>query len=182
MNTVVADNYLCFMALLEMIVSDSYSAHHYSQTDFAELFGITIPFDTHTTIRNVQYSKSITDCGTNICIGEINDFFLDKLIPLHLSFIPSSYFDETTVGDIIDEKKKNSYIVFAFSYGFLYDEPQNKDVGHVVLFENIDSKADTLGIYDPGPRNHGSKTVKVDDMVYAMKRRGGIYLFEKDYR
>ena len=57
--------------------------------------------------------------------------------------------------------------------------PENNDVGHVVLLEKIDTQLDTLQIYDPGPRNHGSKVVKIDDMVYAMKRRGGIYLFEK---
>lgn len=179
---VIAKEYLCFYALLEMIISHTESSVHFTQMDLAEVFGITFPMGTRTSIKNIRYSDNVADLGANICIREINDFFYDNLIPLHLSFIHSSSFDETTFGDIIFEKKKNSYIVFAFSYGFLYDEPQNKDVGHVVLFENIDSKADTLGIYDPGPRNHGSKTVKVDDMVYAMKRRGGIYLFEKGYR
>ena len=179
MNHIVAKEYLCFDALLEMIISDSVSKCYFSQTDLAEVFGITIPVGTQIAIKNVKYSSDTVNYGTNVCAGEINNFLHKKSIPLKLSYIPSSYFDEMTFIDMIVEKSKNSYVVFAFCYGVLYSEPQNNDVGHVVLLEKIDTKMDTLQIYDPGPRNHGSKMVKVDDMIYAMKKRGGIYLFEK---
>ncbi len=177
-NYIVAKNYLCFMALLEMIVSTTNPYTHLTQNDFAELFGITVPVGTQTPIKNVQYSSNIEECGTNICVEEINNFFQKNMIPLQLSFISSCYFDEMTFADTIN-KKSTTPIVLAFCYGLLYNEPENNDVGHVVLLEKIDTQLDTLQIYDPGPRNHGSKVVKIDDMVYAMKRRGGIYLFEK---
>lgn len=179
MDYIVANNYLCFMALLEMIVSETNPCARFTQNDFAELFGITVPIEEHTTIKNVQYSNIIEKCGTNICVKEINDFFRENLISLQLSYIPSCYFDEITFANMIVENSRNAYIVFAFCYGVLYNEPQNNDVGHTTLFEDVDTKSDTIRIYDPGPRNHGSKIVKMDDMVYAMKRRGGIYLFEK---
>ena len=177
-NYIVAKNYLCFMALLEMIVSTTNPYIHLTQNDFAELFGITVPIGTQTPIKNVQYSSNIEEYGTNICVEEINNFFQKNMIPLQLSFISSCYFDEMTFADTI-RKNRGAYIVFAFSYGLLYNDSQNNDVGHAVLLENIDAKMDTLQIYDPGPHNYGSKIVKVDDMVYAMKRRGGIYLFKK---
>lgn len=182
MNHIAAKEYLCFDALLEMIISDSASQCYFSQTDLAEIFGITVPVGTQTSIKNVKYCNDTKNFGTNICTGEINDFLCEKSIPLKLSYISSSYIDETTFIDMIVEQNKKAYIVFAFCYGLLYNEPKNNEVGHVVLLEKIDTQTDTIEIYDPGPRNHGIKTVKIDDMVYAMKRRGGIYLFEKvDY-
>lgn len=178
-NYIVAKNYLCFMALLEMIVSETSPYAHFTQTDFAELFGITIPTGEYIPIKNVQYSNNIEECGTSICVKEINDFFQKNMIPLQLSYISSCYFDEITFDDIIVKKSRSSHIVFTFCYGLLYNEPQNSDVGHAALLESIDTETDMIRIYDPGPRNYGSKVVKVDDMVYAAKKRGGIYLFEK---
>ncbi len=175
---VIAQEYLCFDALLEMIISNTDLSVHYTQTDLAEILGITLQTGTRASINNVRYSDNLTDCGTNICIRDINDFFCDNLIPLKLSYISSNCFDEMSFVDII-KQNNGAYIVFAFCYGILYNEPPNNDVGHVALLEKIDTKMDTIQIYDPGPRNYGSKIVKVDDMVYAMKRRGGIYLFEK---
>lgn len=178
MKTVIAKEYLCFDALLEMIISYAEPSIHFTQTELAETFGITLPIGTQTSINNVQYSNSIMDCGTNICIRDINDFFQKNLISLKLSYISSSCIDEMTFADII-EKNNEAYIVFAFCYGLLYKEPQNNDIGHVALLQSVDARADVIKIYDPGPRNYGSKIIKIDDMVYAMKRRGGIYLFEK---
>lgn len=178
MKTVIAKEYLCFDALLEMIISSADSSTHFTQTDLAEIFGITLPTGTPTSINNVRYSDNLMDCGTSICIRDINDFFHVNSIPLRLWCIPSNCFDEMTFVDTI-KKNNQAYMVFAFNYGLLYNEPQNNDVGHVALLEDVNTQEDTIRIYDPGPRNYGSKIVKIDDMVYAMKRRGGIYLFEK---
>lgn len=179
MNTVISKEYLCFDALLELILLREDPSLGYNQTDLAELFGITIPPGAQTSIKNVKYSNDITECGTNICIRNINQFFQKNSIQLQLSYIPSNCYDEVSFGEIITNNKKKAFIVFAFCYGLLYNEPQNNDVGHVVLLEDVDMKSDTIRIYDPGPRNYGSKIVKTDDMVFATKRRGGIYLFEK---
>ena len=177
MINIISNNYMCFDALLEYIISCVSPLSHLTQTDLAEIFGITLPYGAQTSIHNVKYSNNITDCGTNINIISINKFFNDYSIPLQLSYISPAFFDEITFVDII-QKYIGDYIVFAFDYGLLYKEPQNNDVGHVALLENIDVISDCIQIYDPGPRNYGSRIVKVDDMVYAMKRRGGIYLFK----
>lgn len=179
MNTIIAKKYLCFDALLEMIVADTSLPFCFSQDYFAELFGITIPAGEQTTIKNVKYSENIKEWGTNICVNDINDFFEKKSIPLHLSFIRSNYLNEMTFEDMIKSKSSNAYIVFAFCYGILYDESLNKDIGHVSLLEEVDEKSDMIKTYDPGPRNPGSKKVKIDDMLYAMRRRGGMYVFER---
>ena len=179
MNTVISKEYLCFDALLELILSQVDPSLGFNQIDLAELFGITIPPGTQTTIKNVKYSDDITECGTNICIRSINKFFQENSIQLQLSYIPSNYYDEVSFGEIITNNSKKAFIVFAFCYGLLYNEPQNTDVGHVVLLEDIDIISDIIRVYYPGPRSYGSKTVKADDMVFATKRRGGIYLFEK---
>lgn len=177
-NYIIAKEFLCFMALLEMIVSETNPDIHITQNDYAELFGITVPIGTQTPIKNVQYSNNVMEFGTNISVKEINDFFLANMIPLQLSFISSCYFDEITFADTL-KVNSGARIVFAFGYGLLYNEPQNTDIGHVALLEDVNMIADTISIYDPGPRNHGSKIIKIDDMVHAMKRRGGIYLFER---
>ena len=179
MKFLIANDYLCFTTLLEMIISDLNLNIQFNQTDLAEKFGITIPIGEHTIIKKVKYTENIRECGTKIRVNDINTFFDKHSIPLQVSFIQSNRLEEMTFSDLIASKSKSAYIVFAFCYGVLFDEPRNIDVGHVALFESIDVKNDTIKIYDPGPRNHGSKIVKSDDMLYAMKRRGGLYLFEK---
>ena len=61
MKTVIAKAYLCFDALLEMIISLADSPARFTQTDLAEILGITLPTGTPTTINNVQYSDSLMD-------------------------------------------------------------------------------------------------------------------------
>ena len=178
-NYIVAKDYLCFMALVEMIVSETNPCNNFTQTDFAESFGITVPIGADIPIKNVQYSNNIKDWGTNVSVKELNAFFHKYNIPLVVSYIPSNFFNELNFNDLVLAKSRNSFVVFAFCYGVLYNEIQNYDVGHVVLFENLDEKNDLVSVYDPGPRNVGSKVVRVDDIIYAMKRRGGIFLFEK---
>lgn len=179
MNAIVAKEYLCFDALLEMIVADVGVSSYFSQSFFAELFGITVPIGEQISIKNVRYSENIEECGTYISVMDINDFFQKNSVPLHISFVDSNCLNEMTFGEFIMSKSKSTYIVFAFCYGVLYNEPQNNDVGHVVLLEEFNKNEDTIKVYDPGPRNSGSKIVKIDDMLYAMKRRGGVYLFDR---
>lgn len=180
MNFVIAKKYLCFDAILEMIVADVTSTSYFSQDYFSELLGITILIGEQTTVKRVKYTENIEECGTKINVKDINAFFHKHSIPLQMSFVKSNYLDEMTFTDYIFSKSKKTYIVFAFCYGLLFDDPQNNYVGHVALFESIDVKNDTIKIYDPGPRNYGSKIVKAGDMLCAMKRRGGVYLFEKE--
>ncbi len=179
MKYVLSYNYLCFEALIEMIVSDIKPELRFSQTDFAELFGVTVPNGEMTPIKNVSYSSTESEFGTKPCIEDINSFFCNNQVPLRVAFVNSNLCNEMTFSTYIVNESKKAYIMFAFCYGMLYDEPLNKDIGHVSLLEEVDEKSDMIKIYDPGPRNPGSKKVKIDDMLYAMRRRGGMYVFEK---
>lgn len=179
MKYVLSYNYLCFEALIEMIISDVKPELHFSQIDLAERFGITVPYGEIIPVKNISYSSIESEYGTKLCIDDINLFFCNNQIPLLVSFVNSNLCNEMTFSTYIADKSEKAYIVFAFCYGMLYDEPLNKDIGHVSLLEEVDEKSDMIKIYDPGPRNPGGKKVKIDDMLYAMRRRGGMYVFER---
>lgn len=166
MEKIIAKKYLCFDALLEMIVADVRPPLYYFQEFFAELLGVTVPIGEKMLIKNINYSDKIEEFGTKICLNELNDFFYKNTISLQVSFVFSNYFNEMTFTEIIDSKSKNAYIVFAFCYGLLYNEPKNSDIGHVAILESIDRKLDIMQIYDPGPRNSGSKIVRSDDLFF----------------
>ena len=75
--------------------------------------------------------------------------------------------------------EKKSYCVYTFSYGDLYHETRNYNVGHVALLRNC-FPSDQIEIYDPGPRAAGIKIVSRFAMHDAMEAiRGGVYIFEK---
>ena len=179
MNNIIAKNYLCFYALLEMLIADVCPVSTFTQEYFAELFGVTIPFDTVPPVNNVRYSSQVTEYGACVDVESINTFMNKAAIPLCVEFVRSNYFDELTLIDLLQRKKANSYIIFAFCYGILYNDPYMTDVGHVALLQDIIQDTDSIRIYDPGPRLYGCKTVSVDDMMIAMKRRGGLFLFER---
>lgn len=179
MKPVVAKKYLCFDAVLEMIISDICADSYFSQVVLAEMFGITVPIGEYTLIKNCRYSTNIKECGTVICVDEINDFFKVNCIPLELSFIKSNYINEMDFIDFINTKKRNAYIVFAFCYGILYNITEKNDIGHVSLLDTVYENKDLIKIYDPGPSDPGIKLVKSDDMFQSMRRRGGVYLFNR---
>ena len=179
MKQIRSHPYMCFDALLAMIVKDVFPQSHFSQDYFAEQFGVTIPYGEHTKIKNVRFSNNIEEYGTSVNTNDINVFFDKNKIPLSISFIPANYIDEATFDVFLIENCQNAYVVFAFCYGILYNEPLNANIGHVSLLNGFVSTTYSLEIYDPGPRNPGMKVVKIDNMFYAMKRRGGVYLLKK---
>ena len=71
----------------------------------------------------------------------------------------------------LDEGK---YIVFAYSYGTLYNK--HGSLGHVALVKQV-VRDGIIQIYDPGPDGAGEKEVSVSKMYDAMRVKGGIYIF-----
>ncbi len=178
---VIADNYLCFCALIEMILDDSYGIK-VSQYELAEVFGVTFPTGTKTIIKNAKYSDKDNELGLHICLEEINHYFEINNIRLKLSYRHINQFDT----DEIDEFnkisfRKNKYIIYAFCYGKLFNKIDLYDIGHSVLLEEVLSDR-IIKIYDPGPVGYGSKDVSRYEMYDAMRsgsnRLFGIYVFE----
>lgn len=180
MKYIVAENYLCFYAVLEMVLSDV-GINGFSQYNLANEFGVVLPFDySIPNIYNVTFSNDIRSQGAHINENKINTFFRTHRINLKISYIPENPFIDygyDTYGNFVPSNGK--YYIYTFSYGSLYNEVVNYKVGHVSLLINCPSLGQ-LEIYDPGPRMAGIKVIKRIAMHDAMEdNRGGVYLIER---
>lgn len=180
MRNIVAENYLCFYTILEMILSDI-GIDKFSQYDLANEFGVVLPngYDIPE-VRNVYFSEDVREQGAHVDVVKINAFFVRNGINLRVSYVEENpYIDyEYDQYDNLSTKKV-VYCIYAFSYGDLYHEAHNHNVGHVALLLNCPSP-NKIEIYDPGPRAAGVKIVNKFSMHDAMEAiRGGMYIFER---
>lgn len=180
MNYVVAENYLCFYALLEMVLFDV-GIKKFRQYDLANEFGVVVPngYSIPNVYKNVSFSDDVFNHGAHIDKDKINCFFKINNIGLKMSYQAESIWSEHDYDKYmcspIEEKR---YYIYAFSYGYLYNESRNYRVGHVALLLNC-KEGNLLEIYDPGPRNAGKKTVNRNIMHDAMDEiYGGVYFIE----
>jgi hypothetical protein len=68
-------------------------------------------------------------------------------------------------------------VVFGFDYGRLYNIADFYSVGHVGIFLKLEG--DNLLYLDPGPRNHGVRKVKIDDLYNAIKNKSdGLWIIK----
>lgn len=171
-NEIIAVDYLCFFALLEMVLCDK-GYNNWSQIDLANYFGVTLP-ENYTINGVYKYitSNDVKKYGYCIDVDEVNCFFDKNNISMKLSFESSNPYGFYT--SIDGDKGKDEYHIYAFSYGSLYLEPQNIMVGHVAL--HLNRNGNDVEIYDPGPRNAGRKLVSESRLYDAMyDNRGGIF-------
>ena len=73
MKYVIAENYLCFLSLLEMIIEDATSLKM-TQQDLAEEFGITVPHGYKTEFNNIKFSSVENDYGVQISEEKLQEF------------------------------------------------------------------------------------------------------------
>lgn len=174
MDYIVADNYLCFLALLEMIFRAE--GIIISQYDLAEKYGVTVPIGYVTNITNVKYSAVQDDLGVIITPKSLQQILNDLNSNMQVFFLSALHTNEFELESILRQQfAKGKYIIFAFSYGVLYSKESYYDLGHVSLLHEIIND-DLLQIYDPGPDNPGIKNVRISDMYDAMRKKGGIYI------
>ena len=184
MKYIIANNYLCFYAILEMILLDC-GCSKFTQFSLANKFGVVLPNGyVIERVENVIYSDNTREQGAHIHERILNDFFERTNIPLYVSYASCGpFFDFNKYLDIDQGEQshssKENYYIYTFSYGSLYHEVQNLSVGHVSLFIDCPSH-DNISIYDPGPRNPGLKTVSKIALYDAMEDiAGGVYLISK---
>lgn len=171
-KAIVAENYLCFYALLQMVLEDM-GFEGYNQITLANVLGVTVP-KAHTIdgIEQLNESTDIKQIGAHVTAKELNAFFENFGIPIEAKFISANPFEE--YGDI-DEQ----YVIYALSYGSLFKKDNLMDVGHAVLKIHNEFEQ-RVRIYDPGPYNSGEKVVSIFDLYDAIyKRKGGVYIFRK---
>lgn len=176
MLEVVAENYLCLYALLEMVLRDV-GNNEFNQYSLADYFGITVPMDfSSDKITNIKHSTEEREWGASLNIQNVNQFFNMNKISLKAKYLTANPFNEYEEAETMSDGK---YIIYLYSYGHLNHEPVNYDVGHASLLMNYGSNR--AKIYDPGPRNAGIKEISVSNLYDAIyDSRGGILIIEKE--
>lgn len=177
MKYIVAENYLCFLSLLEMIIKDA-TAFNINQYDIAEELGIVVPYNYNIKISNIKYSNIDNDYGVNLSEEILQRFFTKKGIGLRTKYVDGLRINELEFDSELDKYiKEGKYVIFAFSYGFLYNLNNSITLGHAVLLEKV-LDDNTIEIYDPGPDGSGHKKISILKMCYAMRIKGGIYIID----
>lgn len=175
MNYVVADNYLCFLALLEMILREK--GARITQYDLAEMTSVVIPEGYSVRIKNVRYSTCQDDYGVSVTPPTLRKVFSELGISIDVLYLDALRINEFELDELLQEYlSQGKYVVFAFSYGVLYNKNPYFDLGHVSLLEQVIND-DLIQVYDPGPDAPGKKNVRISDMYDAMRKKGGLYIF-----
>ena len=178
MKYVIAENYLCFLSLLEMIIEDATSLKM-TQQDLAEEFGITVPHGYKTEFNNIKFSSVENDYGVQISEEKLQEFFDEKGIELRIKYIDGTRINELDL-DVRFAKylKEKKYVILAYSYGVLYNKSNHNSLGHVALLEKVIGEY-IIQIYDPGPDEAGVKKMGILKMYDAMRQKGGLYIIDK---
>ncbi len=181
MKEIIAENYLCFLALIEMILEDLIGETYINQFYLAEYFGITVPHGCKTKIKNICYSDIDRELGVHLDENKLNFFFEETGIPLRASYIYVNPFVENDIDNYqCNNLRENSYVVYTYSYGGLYGIPDLYEIGHVALLDDVIGE-NCIRIYDPGPKHYGYKEINRHVLYEAIRIiKGGIYVFKKD--
>ncbi|GHU35787.1 hypothetical protein FACS1894172_18020 [Spirochaetia bacterium] len=172
----IADNFLCVPAVLKTILA--YYNINIRDIDITRSFDIFIP-ESCDNIAGIK-SNNPNDYGAKLYNNTINKFFKVFNIPLKEEYISIfsyedwEYFDES-VANLLNTE---SNIICGFSYGTLYDEPENIEIGHVSIITN--KNGNKIQILDPGPRNPGIKYVDSYNLYVSIKRKkDGLWLISQ---
>ena len=92
MNYVVADNYLCFLALLEMILREK--GARITQYDLAEMTSVVIPEGYSVRINNVRYSTCQDDYGVSVTPPTLRKIFSELGISIDVLYLDALRINE----------------------------------------------------------------------------------------
>jgi hypothetical protein len=175
MKIVRAENYLCFFALLEMILGDI-NISDFDQFSIADNFDVVFPEGYAKTAKKCRFSDETKQLGAHIDDKVINSFFKSMGLPCSCAYIPYNYICELSFDEMLSEMIKTGvYIIAVYSYGLLNNDSETYETGHAGLVRKIIS-SDEVELYDPGPKNNGYKTVRISSLFDAIRyRSGGIY-------
>lgn len=178
MKYVIAENYLCFYALLEMIIEDM-TGQKIEQNILAEQFGIKVPQHHQTNIMNVSRASEDYELGAVIDAEKINAYFVYKNLCIKMEYKGAEKIPEYNVEQQLKRMfKTNGALIAGVSYGVLYNIPEYRELGHCILIEDI--AGEYADIYDPGPKDSGKKRIKIEHLYEAMRiRSGAFFIFNK---
>ena len=131
MKYVYGENYLCFYALLEMILADI-GYRNWDQYSLANTFGVVLPGNYSINgVENVETSSDERMYGAHVDCKLINRFMEESRIPLKVSYIPSNPYGEYNISK---SYLKDKYCIYTYLYGFCHNASDKLQVGHASLF------------------------------------------------
>lgn len=164
-----AQPYLCVCAALQSVLLRH--GYELDQLEIAKQLGVTIPVSAidNTTLQyqNLSFSDEEKELGTHLGRRTLNDFFKQNSIDLRETFVTKSEIGEFNFESILSSIDESFDALIFFDYGTLFNEIQNKGVGHCGLFVTI--KESDLIYADPGPRRFGLNKVSIDNIYDAIK-------------
>lgn len=156
---VISEPNWCVPAVLEMVLK-----HHgidtFSQQDIAKQLNIVPATD------ESEHKK----WGAQIKENTLNIFFDANMIPLHEEFISIGHFldDYFMIEKIQELLENNISIVCGYNYTWLYGNREDT-FQHVSIITEVLSHGNEVCLLDPGPKAAGYKTVKAEDLYYAIR-------------
>lgn len=158
-ETVISKPNFCVPATLEMVLKH-HNIMYLTQDDIAAQLQIVPAED----------DVAPEMWGAQIEKNTINDFFISNGIALREKYIPISHFmDEFFLADEIAELlHKKVSIICGYNYSWLYGD--HKDTyRHVSIIVGISLDNRNVELLDPGPKNAGYNTVRIDTLFDAIK-------------
>ena len=167
-----AQPYLCVCAALQSVLLRH--GYELDQLEIAKQLGVTIPVSAidNTTLQyqNLSFSDEEKELGTHLGRRTLNDFFKQNSIDLRETFVTKSEIGEFNFESILSSIDESFDALIFFDYGTLFNEIQNKGVGHCGLFVTI--KESDLIYADPGPRRFGLNKVSIDNNYFNDSYQG----------
>ncbi len=176
---VTANNFLCVAAILENILINI-GKKDLNQFQIAELIGLNIPASEKNNIitKNVTITKDENKCGMVFDDYGLNSFFKANNINLKEEYYPINTMEDWEFEQklIFEISNKESFLIVGYNYSVLFKE-QLAQYGHVSLVLGIDKHIPETLIFDPGPKNVGTKIVNTYDLYSAIKaKKDGIWV------
>lgn len=172
---IVAENYLCFAASLEMVLHDRWNLE-VTQYEIAESLGVFVPQDFELAVKNKFICNDVRELGIHLDASQVNLLFKKYKLNVQTEYIPACRINEALFEDtVLSYLKHDINIICAYSYGFLYNIKKLYNVGHTSLICDVTKLG--IKIYDPGPAKSGFKEVDEFLLYDAIRaHEGGILL------
>lgn len=163
--------YCCVCAILESVLKRR--GYNISQFDIANYIGLICSpldkIDIPSQIHNIKISDDAKDWGVHLKNNTLNDFFKYYNIPLKETFFRGDLFDEIKLDYFLDSTSENYDIIMFISHGSLYNNDNNIDVGHSILYTG--RSGNSIQYIDPGPANFGINNRDIYDIYLSIKSR-----------
>jgi hypothetical protein len=149
----------------------------FNEKEIVDYFTLYIP-ENYKNIKGIK-TNNPDDYGIKLTNTTLNDFFKHFNFPLHEKYLSIFTYDDWSFNfDLERLLNTNNHIICGFSYGSLYNEPDNIAVGHVSLITKINGSE--IQLLDPGPKHPGLKYVNSDNLYAAIKRKkDGLWLISE---